>query len=129
MTVLLISRRFGAAARSALLSAIMFSAMGANASGQTLTTGSIASKRSERREEENSRRLDPGTTGWDTEVFSERAEAQLSLLADWLKRPDGRDTRTLASLVSEDFAAESLVPMHSRPPTIPRIRENRGWRE
>ena len=107
---LIMSQRPYAAARGALVFALMFSAMVVGASGQALLTGAIASKRSEQREAENSRRLDPGTTGWETEVFSQRAEAQLSLLADWLKRPDGRDLRTLRPLLAEDFVAGRLVP-------------------
>ena len=80
------------------------------ASGQSLITGAIASKRSEGREAENSRRLDPGATGWDTEVFSQEAEAQLSLLAEWLKQHDGRDRLALERILADDFVADRLVP-------------------
>ena len=99
-----------AAGRRGLLVAFMFSAMVVSASGQSLITGAIASKRSERREAENSRRLDPGATGWDTEVFSQQAEAQLSLLAEWLQQHDGRDRLALERILADDFVADRLVP-------------------
>ena len=99
-----------APAGTAFVFAIIFSAMGANASVETLASGSIASKRSEEREVENLRRMDPGTTGWETEVFSEQAERQLSLLAEWLTRREGRVGEPLALLLADQFVADRLVP-------------------
>ena len=104
------SLRTCAPAGTAFVFAIIFSAMGANASDQTLASGSIASKRSEEREVENLRRMDPGTTGWETEVFSEQAERQLSLLAEWLTRREGRVGEPLALLLADQFVADRLVP-------------------
>ena len=88
----------------------MFSAVTLSGSAQTFSAGAISSKRSEHRDAQNARRLDPGKTGWDTEVFSQQAEAQLLLLADWLKQHDGRDLNTLAPLLAEGFVSDRLVP-------------------
>ena len=107
---LLKSLRSCAPAGTAFVFAIIFSSMGANASVQTLASGSISSKRSEEREVENLRRMDPGTTGWETEVFSEQAERQLSLLAEWLTQREGRVGETLALLLADEFVADRLVP-------------------
>jgi hypothetical protein len=53
---------------------------------------------------------DPGADGWWTEVFAERAGAQLARLASLLARPDPPRPEDLAELIAADFAAGDLVP-------------------
>lgn len=62
------------------------------------------------RETVNTRRMDPEAAGWDTEVFSEKAEAQMALLANWLEQPKGRERSVLKRILAEDFQGAGLLP-------------------
>jgi hypothetical protein len=101
---------FWTTARTAIHSAFLLSALVLDVTAQSFPTGTISSRRSEQREAQNKLRLDLETTGWETERFSQQAEKQLSLLAEWLKQPEGRDLRILAPLLADGFAAQRLVP-------------------
>ena len=105
-----ILRRFFSGLRQRILPLLLFSAIVVEAIGQTPLTETIASRRSEERETVNTRRLDPEAAGWDTEVFSEKAETQLALLAKWLEQPAGSERPLLERILAEDFQGGGLLP-------------------
>ena len=54
--------------------------------------------------------LDPTVGGWETEVLSEAADGQLSVLAGLLQRPDQLDAAQLSQLIADDFSCGDLRP-------------------
>ncbi len=55
-------------------------------------------------------RIDPRRDGWDTEVLSDAAGAQLEVVATLLRRSEEVAAVDVEQLVSNDFSAESLRP-------------------
>jgi len=53
---------------------------------------------------------DPSRDGWDTEVFSARAEKQLKVLLHALEGPGVAGAGPLAGLLAEGFSSEPLAP-------------------
>ena len=54
--------------------------------------------------------LDPEIDGWNTEVFSEQAQAQLKQLLKWLTHPEKLSEKQVLDVVTEDFVCSQLRP-------------------
>ena len=55
-------------------------------------------------------RDDPGSDGWDSEVFSQRVSAQLKVIAKSISYPDQIDSAPVEKLTTAEFACAGLRP-------------------
>ena len=74
----------------------------------TTTVQEIGARTKDR--EDLSLLLDPNTTGWSTEAFSESAAKQLKTLAAMIERPDTLSREGMSALCAPDFACDILRP-------------------